>query len=194
MPSWPVVRITVEEYGQLTANGVFNEDDKFKLLEGWLAPKLPKDPLHDGTIDLLQGLLEANLLKGRHVRVQNTLVTADSVPEPDVIVARGARGKYRLEHPTARDVALVAEVADSSVSIDRQKAVIDARAEVPEYWIVNVNDWQLERVIGPHPDGSYAKVETLFATDASRFGGECMLALREFFLWSVVHPNRFIRI
>jgi len=91
-------------------------------------------------------------------------VTSDSVPESDITVVRGERGTYRGKHPTGRETALVIEVAESSVSLDRKKAAIYARAGIPEYWIVNLEDWRLERM--PQPDGTFAKTETLHVSDS----------------------------
>ena len=50
---------------------------------------------------------------------------------------------------------LVVEVADPSLAIDReQKSGLYARARVPEYWIVNLNDRVLEVYREPGPDTS----------------------------------------
>jgi Uma2 family endonuclease len=127
---------------------------------------MPKGPLHDGTIELLIGLLNDILPKDWHTRGQDSVVTSDSVPEPDVAVVHGPRGDFRRRHPTGRETALVVEVAESSVSLDRKKAAIYARAGVPEYWIVNLEDWQLERMTQPKPDGNFAKQEILTAADS----------------------------
>lgn len=166
IPPWPVKRFTVEEYEELVNSGVFDEDDNCELLEGWLVPKMTKNPLHDGTIDLLDGLLDDVLLQGWHVRGQNAMVTSDSVPEPDLAIVRGIRGDYRLQHPTPRDVAVVIEVAHTTLRADRDKAAIYARAGVPEYWLVNLVDWQLERMTQPSPDGRYQQTEILTVNDS----------------------------
>ena len=50
------------------------------------------------------------------------------------------------------------EVADSSLALDREhKGSLYARARVPEYWIVNLNDRMLEvyREPGPHASARY---------------------------------------
>lgn len=70
----------------------------------------------------------------------------ESAPEPDLAVVPGRRADYRARHP-GRPV-LVVEVADASLRFDRR----DARAGVPEYWIVNVIDRVLEVHRDPLPD------------------------------------------
>lgn len=163
VPSWPIYQLTVDDYELMIDSGALTEDDPIELLEGYLVPKTPKYPLHDSTIDFMQGLLLALNLEGWIVRVQNSLRTSDSVPEPDLVVARGTPATYRRRHPTGRDVGLVIEVAESSVRHDRKKAAIYARAAVPEYWIVSLDDWQLERMTQPQEDGTYAATEILKA-------------------------------
>jgi len=66
-----------------------------------------------------------------------------SVPAPDVAVVPGRYEDYDQTHP--RTALLVVEVADSSLKQDRlTKAMIYAAAGIPEYWIVNVVDQQVE--------------------------------------------------
>ena len=115
-----------------------------ELLEGWIVLKMTKYPPHDGTIDLVVHLLHRLLPTGWFLRVQNVVVTSDSEPEPDVAVVRGTPGDYRAHHPTGSDIGLIIEVADATVRRDRRKANIYARAGVPNYWIVNLDDGQIE--------------------------------------------------
>jgi Uma2 family endonuclease len=154
-PPFPVYRFTVAEYEELMRIGFLDEDSNVELLEGCIVPKMPKYPPHDSRIDLLIHWLIRNLPDGWIVRVQNSIVTADSVPEPDVAVVRGQPGDYDDRHPTGADTALIIEVADSTVRSDRAKAAIYARAGVPEYWIVNLQDRQIE--IYSQPRGRGAK-------------------------------------
>jgi Uma2 family endonuclease len=74
----------------------------------------------------------------------------DSEPEPDVAIIPNA--DYSREHPTR--ALFVAEVSDSSLPKDRLlKAVLYARAGVPEYWIINVPDRVVEVHRGPDAGG-----------------------------------------
>jgi Uma2 family endonuclease len=59
-----------------------------------------------------------------------------SRPEPDLMWVRAAR--YRQHHPTAADIKLVIEVADSSLQNDLvDKEVLYAEAGIVEYWVVH---------------------------------------------------------
>ena len=62
-----------------------------------------------------------------------------SEPEPDRCVVRGAIRDYGEYHPGPADIALVVEVADSSLADDRKLADgVYGPAGIPVYWIVNV--------------------------------------------------------
>ena len=94
----------------------------------------------------------------------------ESEPEPDVAVTAGEPRQFLTSHP--RRPVLVVEVADSSLAFDRkEKGSLYARAQVPEYWIVNLKDRVLEVYRQPHPDASvpygwaYRSVQSLAATE-----------------------------
>jgi Uma2 family endonuclease len=58
---------------------------------------------------------------------------------------RGRARDYATHHPGSGDLALVIEIADSSLSQDRNvKGPLYARAAVPVYWIVNIPDRRVE--------------------------------------------------
>lgn len=152
-PPYPVRRFTVAEYEAIARAGILTEDDNVELLEGWIVPKMTKHPPHDSTIDLVNYLLGKLLPLGWYTRVQNCAVTADSVPEPDVVVVRGKPGDYHDRHPGGSDVGLIVEVSDSTVSRDRRKARIYSRAGVPHYWIVNLDQRQVEVYSQPALEG-----------------------------------------
>jgi Uma2 family endonuclease len=74
-----------------------------------------------------------------------TIAAGDSEPEPDVVIAVGPYGRYAERHPGPKDVALVVEVADSSLSEDQTtKHGIYAAARLPVYWIINLVDRRVE--------------------------------------------------
>jgi Uma2 family endonuclease len=82
-------------------------------------------------------------------------------PEPDVAVVCGSRDDYRGRLPEPDDVALLVEVADTSLSFDRgPKRAAYARGGITFYWIVNLNDRQVEVYSDPAADG-YRSIEVL---------------------------------
>lgn len=145
---------TVEEYHRLGELGVLTEDDRVELLEGVITPKMVHNPPHDATITIVEEVLRAALPSGWFIRLQCSLTTPDSEPEPDLAIVRGHARDFARRHPFAADVSLVVEVADSSLTRDRRKARIYALAGVPVYWIVNLGDEQIEAFWQPSGDAS----------------------------------------
>jgi Putative restriction endonuclease len=69
---------------------------------------------------------------------------AFSKPEPDVSIASGDIEDYADRDPGPADLAMVVEIAASSVSEDRQMAKVYGPAGIPVYWIVNLKARQVE--------------------------------------------------
>jgi Uma2 family endonuclease len=93
---------------------------------------------------------------GWHVTDQEPITTADSEPEPDVVVVRGSLRDYRERHPSPEDIALVVEVADATLQRDRTlKLRVYASAGMVAYWILNLPERQLEVYSDPSEQGDY---------------------------------------
>ena len=133
-------------------------------MDGWIVCHAKRQPRHAGAVGVLGQLLFSLLPAGWFARVHTAVTTRDSVPEPDLAVVRGKPGDYRDNHPTGADVGLLIEVADATVERDRAKALIYARADIPQYWIVNLDDRQVEihsQPAGPGRKRSYRTREVL---------------------------------
>lgn len=138
-------RFSVPEYHKLIEIGVLTEDDNLELLEGYLVMKMARNPPHDGTIDLVHEQANRVLPSGWLLRVQEAITLSDSEPEPDCGIVRGNARSYLTRHPTAADIGLLIEVADSTLAGDRaDKGRIYARANIVCYWIINLLDRQVE--------------------------------------------------
>jgi Uma2 family endonuclease len=100
------------------------------------------------------------------VGVQDPIRPNDfSEPQPDVTLLRRRDDYYREGHPTPADVLLVIEVADTTVVKDRAvKIPLYARAGIPEAWLVNIPEEQVEIYSDP-ADGAYRRAE-VFARGA----------------------------
>ena len=76
----------------------------------------------------------------------------DSEPEPDLAVVTGQPLEYVTHHPTI--ALLVVEIAETSLLYDRStKAQLYAEHLIPEYWIVNIPDRQVEVFRSPSKSG-----------------------------------------
>jgi Uma2 family endonuclease len=73
----------------------------------------------------------------------------DTAPQPEFAVVTTEQDT-RLPHPNA--AVLIIEVADSSIELDQDMAFEYAAAGVPEYWIVNVRDRNVEIFREPQRD------------------------------------------
>jgi Uma2 family endonuclease len=146
LPTLPVRRFTVDEYHQIIEAGVLREEDDVELLEGWIVPKMARNPAHDAVVSwILNRRITPLLPDGWFCRGQSAITTTASEPEPDIVVVRGSELDYLARHPSPTDIALAIEVANSSLARDRtDKARIYAAAAVPFYWIINLVDNQVE--------------------------------------------------
>jgi Uma2 family endonuclease len=153
VPKYPVYRFSVAEYLAMADAGNL-EHANVELLEGVVVPKMTRNSWHDATLGVVEEVIAAMLPQGYTTRVQMALVGRDSVPEPDVAIVRGSRRDYVKRRPTGADAMLVVEIADSSLSIDRDKASIYAAAGVPTYWIVNGRGQCIEVYRDPKVDAA----------------------------------------
>ncbi|HET9922598.1 MAG TPA: Uma2 family endonuclease [Methylomirabilota bacterium] len=143
---------TRAEYGRLIEAGIFPPGEPVELLGGELLVSEPQGSGHYTAVGLVEDALRAALGPGWLVRSRGPIaLTEDSEPEPDVAVIRGTRRDFRHEHP-ARP-ALVVEVAESSLALDREhKGSLYARGGMADYWILNLVDYVLEVYRGPIED------------------------------------------
>src|SRR6266851_3947866 len=89
VPTDVIWRFSVDQYHAIIRAGILTEDDPVELLEGWLVTKMPKNPRHRVVTRLIREALENLGAPGWYVDTQEPLTTADSEPEPDVMVVRG---------------------------------------------------------------------------------------------------------
>jgi len=145
---------TVAEYHELIRTGTLTPDDPIELLEGHLVVKMARSHAHDFAIMVLTSRFVRLAPDGYVVRSQCAATYQDSEPEPDLAIVRGEEKVYRTKHPGPADTALLVEVSATSLTRDRVgKARIYARAGVPVYWVVNVDDKVIEVYTRPSGPG-----------------------------------------
>jgi Uma2 family endonuclease len=150
----PHRRFSVDEYHKLIEVGILKVGDPVELLDGYLVVKMSRNPPHDGTLAILNRLLVRLVPDTFSVRPQLAVTTAESEPEPDQAVARGSDRQWFTRHPGPTDTAFVVEVADTSLDRDRDvKGPLYARARIPVYWIININERQIEVYTNPSGPG-----------------------------------------
>jgi Uma2 family endonuclease len=153
-------RFRVEDFERMGRAGVFDEDARVELLDGQIVEMTPIGVAHAGTVKALIRLLSPMMADRAILSVQDPVVVSDlSEPQPDVVLLRPSEDAYRTAHPRPEDVLLLIEVADTSGDLDRLvKGAIYARAGIPEYWIVNLQERALE-IYGEPSGDSYRHVE-----------------------------------
>jgi len=151
---WPrhdgLFRFTVEQFYKLDELGYF-EDRKVELIRGVLYEMTTKPP-HATSSQLTAEVLGVIFAAGWAVRQTLPLDTGRrSLLEPDLAVVVGSIRDYTHAHPTT--ASLVVEISETTLRKDRTiKVHLYAQAGVPDYWIVNLVDRQLEVHRAPGPD------------------------------------------
>lgn len=145
------LKLRIEDFELLGRAGVFDTYHKAELIEG--------------VIEVMNGEFR------RHSRVKNQLtfrlqlalkaigsdfaafseatlaLSPHNLPEPDVIVAMGGLDDRYYE---LRDVAILIEVADSSIARDLgAKCTMYAQETIPEYWVVALQTGEIHQFWKP---------------------------------------------
>jgi hypothetical protein len=82
-----------------------------------------------------------------------------TVPQPDLALLAPRPDYYSSAHPSAHDVFLVVEVADTTLAFDIERKVpLYARAGIREGWVVDVN----EQAVRVYRDPSASGYKTSF--------------------------------
>ncbi len=142
--------INVKEYHLMGKVGILKEKG-IELIEGEIIKMSPTGSKHASCVNRLTNLLTKTRLVNQLeekviISVQNPIALGEfSEPEPDLALLKYKADFYADTHPTPQDVLLLIEVADSTLETDRKiKAPLYAKAGIPEYWIVNLEEKQLE--------------------------------------------------
>jgi Uma2 family endonuclease len=149
-------RLTVDQYERMVQAGILTENDRVELIEGLLRTKMSKNTPHILVGKKALRAFQAIIPRSWHAAKEDPIRIPhrDGEPEPDLSVIRGAPEDYAQRVPNPRDVALVVEVADSTLDYDRQeKLLMYAAADIRTYWIINLIDGQVEVYSDPGPDG-----------------------------------------
>ena len=153
-------RFTVADYYRMAEAGILDEDSRVELIRGLIVDMAAIGAPHLSMVNRLTRLLITMLAGRALVSVQNPVRLDDSSePEPDVAVLKPRADEYETATPRADDVLLVVEVADTSLSYDRDvKAPLYAESGIVEYWIVDLAGRAVE--VHRQPRGSrYAQVQ-----------------------------------
>jgi Uma2 family endonuclease len=148
----PIFRLSVDQYHELIRSGKLTSDDPVELLEGILVFKMPKKTAHATTVRMIRRVIGPNLPPGWFFDAEQPITLTDVEPEPDGVIVRGAIEDYAAAHPGPADVALVIDVADTSLEREQSiKLRSYARAGIGVYWLINLIDRQVHVYTDPDP-------------------------------------------
>lgn len=130
---------TIEEYHRMAETGILRPDDRVELINGEVLEMSPIGSRHMACLNNLNRAFVLGLGARAVVSPQNPVqIPLYSEPEPDLAVLRAR--SYKASAPTAEDVLLLVEVAETSLRFDRTvKLALYARAGIPEYWLADAN-------------------------------------------------------
>jgi Uma2 family endonuclease len=142
---------SVEAFHRAASQKVWDEGRRIILIRGELLELGPMNPLHATGVRLVNAALLNCFSIGYLVQIQLPLVFGgETDPVPDAAVVVGELRDYLETHPTT--ASLVVEVADSSLFFDlTTKAELYATANIPEYWVVDLENKQLHVFRDPQP-------------------------------------------
>ncbi|HZT43969.1 MAG TPA: Uma2 family endonuclease [Chthonomonadaceae bacterium] len=154
------VRWTRAQCDAIVAAGVLT--GRYELIDGEVIYKKGEKPQHCVTVVLLHAWLTA-VFGALFVQSQATIDVGDAdpdhnEPEPDAAVTAKPTTAYADRHPGPADLVLVVEVSDTTLRFDRTtKAALYARADIVEYWIVDIVGRQVFVHRQPSAEG-YAEI------------------------------------
>lgn len=113
----PLFRLALDQYQAMIDHGIIDEHSNVVLINGLLVAKMGENPPHDNCCDRLNYFLVRAVPDGWFVSSQNSLSLpmTSSQPEPDFKIVRGRFQDFGKRHVSAGDIAVVIEIADSSV-------------------------------------------------------------------------------
>jgi len=151
---------TVKEYQKLGEMGFFHPEERVELISGNIIKMSAKGTAHTSALGRTDRLLQNLFGNLAWVRMQDPIALDDnSEPEPDIALVRIDPLDYATHHPTPSEVYLIIEVADTSLTFDREiKAKAYARSGITDYWVLNVNERQLHVFREPADDGYQSEV------------------------------------
>jgi Uma2 family endonuclease len=152
---------TLDRYHQAIKAGIF-DDQPVELLKGDLVVMPPEGESHayynTEAADYLRALL------GERVKIRDAkpiTLPNDSEPAPDLAIVQPLGTVYLEHHPYPDNIFWLIEFSKATLSKDLgNKKEIYAEAGIQEYWVVNLNDFQLN-VFRDLVNGSYTKELTL---------------------------------
>ena len=154
-------RFSSSDYLQMVEAGVLGPEDHVELIGGMIVEMSPAGIPHNHFLIRLIEIF-ALLVGSYQLSVQGTLRVSDgNIFDPDFMLLKYRPDGYKENLPTAEDVVLIIEAAETSLKKDvTHKLPIYAAAGITDYWIADLKEEVLLVHRDPH-QSTYRSVETL---------------------------------
>ncbi len=138
------MRFSGQQYDQLWEIGFLTSEDRVELLDGQIIRKPEVNSNHYYALaDFHKRLLFQFDARAMVVNQGTISLPQDGRPDPDIVLAHQGIPRYRV--PLPEEIYLLIEVSDSTLRRDQiTKLELYARDNITEYWILNLEDSQLE--------------------------------------------------
>lgn len=147
-------RLTIEEFHQVAEAGYFLPDERVELIRGEIVEMPPMGSRHIACLIQLNRWLSAlipRVLLSPQCPLQ--LPGCDTEYQPDLALL-WPREDLASNPPVAADVPLVIEIAEPSLSHDRDvKIPLYAESGIPEAWLIDLNSKTIFVHRRPSPQG-----------------------------------------
>ncbi len=154
-------RLTVAQFEQIAAAGVFAENERVELIDGELVQMSPIGARHMRCLNRLVRLLVSALPDEYTVSGQNGIrLNDDTEPQPDVAVYRDREDDENYV-PAAADILLLVEIADTTRLFDRNRKIPKYAGEgIAEVWLFDLVAGVVEQYTNPE-SGIYGQMRTV---------------------------------
>jgi len=154
-------KLSVEEFHRIGAAGILVEDDRVELIDGEMIEMAPIGTMHLAKVNRLSRMLSLAVRQEAIVSTQNPIaLPPQNEPQPDIALLEARADDYEKGLPTAADVLLIIEVADTTLAYDRDiKIPVYARHGISEVWLFDIQSGSLLVHRDPGPKG-YQRILT----------------------------------
>jgi Uma2 family endonuclease len=155
-------RFTRDRYMQIVEAGALRARDRVELIDGVVVDMAPIGPSRDSVLYFLTQFFVRACATRAVVGAGGSIAPGEhSQPEPDLVLLRPRRDRYRKALPGADAVLPIIEIADSSRDFDLDaKATLYAMHKLADYWAVDLTDNTI-RVHRKPSRGRYTDVKSV---------------------------------
>lgn len=143
---------SIDEYTEMINSGAFASDDRIELIRGEIVEMAPIGYDHAFCVTALDRVFHRLVNDKAIIWSQNPIQIklSNSQPQPDIVLLKPRSDLSPKSPPTAEDVLLLIEVADTTIRYDRgAKLKLYAEGGIAEYWIVNLRGDVIEVYSNP---------------------------------------------